>query len=133
MNLHLNAVKLTPEEITYEFQSSLSLECTSEETRAALQQIVQDRASEKTESLECVKQGTCSLNPPHISGCHVGAASSRRKRLTEEQKSVNISVSLTYHVSDVPPSRYNTKGQFDITIIKLFYLFKLISVKNYLI
>ena len=84
------------------------MSCTSEETRSTLQHVIGRQAEELTANLECLRTGTCSLNAPEISGCHVAGMRTRRQA---DLGAVRVSVSMTYHAKSVA-SPYGTRRQY---------------------
>lgn len=91
-------------EARYEFQADLALSCTSRQQEQLAHQISR-RAADMTEELHCLRDGTCTINTPMVTGCGVD----RRKRDADQPPDkVHISVTITYHGDKDPPNKYES-------------------------
>ncbi|KAI0214769.1 hypothetical protein LSAT2_000070 [Lamellibrachia satsuma] len=54
----------------YEFRSALPVECRAADDEERLKREISKRATELTSQLSCIRDGTCQLKPPTVSGCH---------------------------------------------------------------
>ncbi len=93
-------MKLT-EEAKYEFRAKFPVECVSEDVLVEVKNQIQKRATEMTRHIECLSTGTCSLDEPQIRGCDGtdgwGHRRKRRASSLQQEDSLNVKVSITYH------------------------------------
>ena len=99
-------MKSEASESRYEFQADLALSSCTRHQQEALARQISRRAADLTGQLHCLRDGTCTLDTPLVTGCQLAdpfvddgaSGGGRRRRDTEgEEGRVHISVAITYH------------------------------------
>ena len=111
----------------YDFRSSLQVTCRADDDEARLKRDISQQAVSLTSHLSCIRDGSCKLDTPTVTGCHQRARREASGDNYDGLSYVEFEVSITRDSPSTTGVHYNNCDQygqrFHMTNLRNKYLF----------